>query len=201
MSHYSEPFQGVCTTQCVVRELLQRFAIEAIPSAISSPRETGGRLCRLPQVLPAAAASLSVVSPSADAARQPSAFIAHSARTCFDIYMAGTTRKTQREMSQQWPPQPWSLLCQPLDVSGTTVKKQPIELIFTTFSPSIFTDKGVNDCVMACMVQTLSARRIKCQPLGVTVQRRHSENCQRAGPKDCEWFDFDNPNPTTFILC
>lgn len=81
--------QAVFYMQCVFiacySALLQR--------AISSPWETGGRLFRLPQGFPAAAARFSPVSLSVDAARQPSAFIAHWAHARFDIYMADSACK------------------------------------------------------------------------------------------------------------
>ena len=67
---------------------------------VGLPAETGGRLCRLPQGFPAAALRLSLVSLSVDAARQPSAFIAHLAHTRSRTYMAGTACK-QRDMSRQ----------------------------------------------------------------------------------------------------
>lgn len=86
---FSKPCYTVFYMQCVFTAcysaLLQR--------AISSPWETGGRLFRLPQGFPAAAARLSPVSLSVDAARQPSAFIAHLAHARFDIYMADSACK------------------------------------------------------------------------------------------------------------
>lgn len=86
---FSKPCYTVFYIQCVFTAcysaLLQR--------AISSPWETGGRLFRLPQGFPAAAARLSPVSLSVDAARQPSAFIAHLAHARFDIYMADSACK------------------------------------------------------------------------------------------------------------
>lgn len=74
-----------CVFTACYSALLQR--------AISSPWETGGRLFRLPQGFPAAAARLSPVSLSVDAARQPSAFIAHLAHARFDIHMADSACK------------------------------------------------------------------------------------------------------------
>lgn len=78
-------FYMQCVFTACYSALLQR--------AISSPWETGGRLFRLPQGFPAAAARLSPVSLSVDAARQPSAFIAHLAHARFDIYMADSACK------------------------------------------------------------------------------------------------------------
>lgn len=65
----------------------------SLQSAIGSLGETGGRRCRLPQGFPAAALRLSLVSLSADAARQPSAFIAHLAHTRSCIYGVGAECK------------------------------------------------------------------------------------------------------------
>lgn len=78
-------FYMQCVFTACYSALLQR--------AISSPWETGGRFFRLPQGFPAAAARLSPVSLSVDAARQPSAFIAHLAHARFDIYMADSACK------------------------------------------------------------------------------------------------------------
>lgn len=70
------------------------WCVSSIQSVVSVRcQETSDRLYRLPQGFPAAALSLSLVSLSADAARQPSAFIAHLAHTRSDIYKAGAAGK------------------------------------------------------------------------------------------------------------
>lgn len=115
-----------CVFTACYSALLQR--------AISSPWETGGRLFRLPQGFPAAAARLSPVSLSVDAARQPSAFIAHWAHARFDIYMADSVCKhtgTSLDGGLSGQP-PW---CQPVTCQVSTLQKLNLKnRIFCYFS-------------------------------------------------------------------